>query len=146
LTLQKELFQARYDANYYKSLHCRNVKIRERIQYEHDAEIRRLKQKHQIETDEFQKIIEKLQAKLKLRERQLFGKKSEQHANSESSEKEKPNRNRGQQKGHKAPPKRKYDHLPMMPEVQDIPENDRLCPCCNAPLYRYRHFRRKQRD
>ncbi|MEI8328468.1 MAG: hypothetical protein WCG14_00480 [Chlamydiia bacterium] len=49
--LRKELFQARYDANYYKDLHHRNVAIRERMQYEHDAEIRNLKKKHAEEVD-----------------------------------------------------------------------------------------------
>ncbi len=47
--LQKDLFQARYDANYYKYLHRRNVAARERVQYNHDVEIRRLKQKHTVE-------------------------------------------------------------------------------------------------
>ena len=131
--LRKELFQASYDANYYKTLHRRNMKMRERVQYEHDAEIRKLQKNHQIEIDELQKTIAKLQAKLKLRERQLFGKKSEQQANSESLGKKKSDRNRGQQRGQKAPPKRKYGHLPVIPEVQEIPEDERLCPCCSAP-------------
>ena len=44
--LQKELFQARYDASFYKSHYQNGIAIRERIRYEHDAEIRKLKQKH----------------------------------------------------------------------------------------------------
>ena len=134
IQLRKELFQARYDANYYKELHQRNVAARERVQYEHDAEILKLKQKHREEVEQLQEAIIKLIAKIKLRERQLFGKKSEQGSGkSESSSKSKSKRSRGQQKENKAPSKRDYPHLPVIPEVQEISENDRICPCCNEP-------------
>src|SRR5690242_13880400 len=95
--LRKDLFQARYEASYYKDLHRRNVAARERVQYEHDAEIWKLKQKHQEEVDRLEETIRHLQAKVKLRERQLFGKKNEQGANNgESLNKGK--RTRGQQR------------------------------------------------
>src|SRR5665213_267404 len=132
--LRKELFQACYDANYYKELHRRNVAMRERVQYQHDAEIRKLKQKHQKEVKQLENTIEVLKAKVKLRERQLFGKKSEQGAgNSESLDKNKSKRNRGQQRGNKSPPKRDYSHLPVIPEIQELPETERVCLCCSAP-------------
>jgi transposase len=132
--LRKDLFEARYEANYYKDLHRRNVAARERVQCEHDAEIWKLKQKHQEEVDRLEGTIRHLQAKVKLRERQLFGKKSEQSSNREESlNKGKSTRNRGQQREHKSPPKRDYSHLSVIPEIQEIPENDRICPCCNAP-------------
>lgn len=132
--LQKDLFQARYDANYYKDLHRRNVAARERVQYNHDVEIRRLKQKHTVETAQLEKTIKKLEAKVKLRERQLFGKKSEKGtSNSESFNKNKSKLLRGQQRGKNSPPKRDYSHLPVIPEVQDILESERVCHCCNVP-------------
>jgi len=132
--LRKELFQARYDANYYKELHHRNVAMRERVQYQHDAEIRKLKQKHQEEVEQLENTIKVLKAKVKLRERQLFGKKSEQGAgNSESLDRNKSKRNRGQQRGNKSPPKRDYSHLPVLSEIQELPETERTCLCCNAP-------------
>ena len=132
--LQNDLFRARYDANYYKDLHRRNVVARERIQYDHDAEIRKLKQRHKEEVNCLEETIRKLQAKLRLRERQLFGKKSEQGANdSKSLNKDKSTLNRGQQHGKKSPPKRDYAHLPIVSEMQEIPENECICPCCNAP-------------
>ena len=134
IQLRKDLFQARYDANYYKDLHRRNIAMRERVQYNHDAEIRKLRQKHKSEVDHLEETIKKLQAKIKLRERQLFGKKSERGSvNSEALNKNKSKLKRGQQNGGKSPPKRDYSHLPVIPEVQDISEQDRLCPCCNAP-------------
>src|SRR3972149_3319492 len=134
LQLRKELVHARWEANLYKSHYLRNVSIRERIQQEHEAALEQLKQKHQAEIDQLEKTIKKLEAKVKLRERQLFGKKSEQGSDgSESADKEKPTRGRGQQCGKPSPAKRKYSHLPVIPEIQDIPEGERICPCCNTP-------------
>ena len=131
--LRNELVQARWEANPYKDFHRRNTKIRERLQYEHESEVRKLKKRYGTEIDALQQIIAKLQAKLKLRERQLFGKKSEQQAKNEALEKEKSKRNPGQQRGQKAPPKRNYTYLPVLSEMQEIPEDKRLCPCCKAP-------------
>ena len=131
---RKDLFQARYEANYYKDLHHRNVAARERVKYEHDAEIRKLKQKQNVEVDRLEETIKKLTAKVKLRERQLFDKKSEKGiAHSESLNKNKSKLTRGQQRGKKSPPKRNYSHLPVIPEIQEIPENERICPCCHIP-------------
>jgi transposase len=131
--LRKELFQARYDANFYKSHYQNGIVIRERMQYEHDTEIRNLKKKYNEEVDRLKEMVNKLEAKVKLRERQLFGKKSEQGpGKSESLSKNKSKLNRGQQQGNASPPKRDYSHLPVIPEIQDVPESERICPCCNA--------------
>lgn len=131
--LRKDLINARCEANLYKSYHLRNISIRERIQYEYDVEIQKLKQKHKEEVSQLQEKIKKLEAKVKLRERQLFGKKSERgSANSESLNKKKSKLNRGQQRGRASPPKRDYSHLPVIPEVLEIPEDERICPCCKA--------------
>ena len=75
IQLRKDLFSARYDANFYKSHYQNGIVIRERMRYEHDAAIRKLTQLHKEEIDQFQKVISTLKAKVKLRERQLFGKK-----------------------------------------------------------------------
>lgn len=133
--LRKDLFQAYYDANFYKSHYQNGLTIRERMRYEHAAKIQDLKKKHKEEVLQFENSIKKLEAKVKLRERQLFGRKSEQgSAGSESSKKDNSSkRGRGQQRGGKSPRKRKYPHLNIIPQVQDIPENERICPCCNAP-------------
>lgn len=132
--LRKDLFQARYEASFYKSHYQNGIAIRERMRYEHDVVIRNLKQKHKDEIERLENQIKHLQAKVKLRERQLFGKKSEQGAaNNESLKKNKPKLNRGQQAGKKTPSKRNYSHLQVEPEVRDVPENERLCPCCQAP-------------
>jgi len=131
--LKKEFFKARYEAAYYKDLHYRNVAMRERSQYEHDAEIRNLKKKHQEEVEQLENTIKQLDAKVKLRERQLFGKKSEKGScKNESGKKDKSERCRGQQKDNKSPAKRDYSHLPIIPEIVEMAEDKRTCPCCNA--------------
>ena len=83
--LRKEIVQARWEARLYKKFHQCNVKKREHIQYEHELETQKLKKKHREEVDKLQKTIEELKAKLKLRERQLFGKKSERHKDFKST-------------------------------------------------------------
>jgi transposase len=133
IQLRKDLFQARYDANFYKYHYQNGIAIRERMQHEHAVEVLKLRQKHRAEVEQLEETVRKQQAKIKLRERQLFGKKSEQSStNNESLGKNKSKLKRGQQRGKKSPPKRDYSHLPVMPEVQDIPECERVCPCCNA--------------
>jgi len=79
--------------------------------------------------------VDELQAKLRLRERQLFGRKSEKGATKQ--EKGSPNpkkRHRGQQPGSQGHGRRDYSHLPAEPEVHDIAEDKRCCPKCNLPL------------
>lgn len=132
IQLRKDLFSARYEASFYKSHYQNGIAIRERMRYEHDAAIRKLTQLHKEETDQLRKTIAILEAKVKLRERQLFGKKAEKGAGGNESTKKKSKRKRGQQNGEKSPSKRDYSHLPVMPEIQDILENARICPCCNA--------------
>jgi len=147
--LKKELFEARCDANYYKKLHALDVEKRKRRQYEHDAEIQKIKKKYQTKIDEFQKTIARLSAKLKLRERQLFGKKSERHVSNKGLNKKKSKRSRGQQRGRKSPDKRKYTHLPIISELYrnkleilfDKRKCPRFMPLEAAPVHRQRRCR-----
>lgn len=81
--------------------------------------------------------IAQLEAKLRLRERQLFGRKSEKspnHQESTDSNADTPKEPRGQQPGSKGHGRRSYSHLPAREELQDIPEGERCCPTCNLPL------------
>jgi len=83
-----------------------------------------------------QEVVE-LKAKLCLRERQLFGRKSEKGYNKLDSAKpetgtdKKP---RGQQPGSKGHGRRDYTHLPAREEICDIPESERRCPICGLPF------------
>ena len=82
------------------------------------------------------KKIAELEAKLRLRERQLFARKSEkggkqETAQSKADEEKKP---RGQQKGSHGHGRRDHSHLPAQEEIRDIPENERRCPGCGLPF------------
>ncbi|MGH8921387.1 MAG: IS66 family transposase [Actinomycetes bacterium] len=41
-------------------------------------------------------------------------------------------RGRGQQRGSRGHGRRDYSHLPTREEVHDVPEGERVCPCCGA--------------
>lgn len=81
--------------------------------------------------------IAELWAKLRLRERQLFERKSEKGANHPESTD--PNTDadkkpRGQQPGSKGHGRRNHANLPAREETQDISEEQRCCPTCGLPL------------
>ena len=81
--------------------------------------------------------IAELEAKLRLRERQLFGRKSEKGHNKNDSTNSNENGNkkgRGQQPGSKGHGRRDYSHLPANEEEHDIPESECRCPNCGLPF------------
>ena len=68
--------------------------------------------------------IAELRAKVNLRERQLFGRKSEKGGKkSESKENKGEKRPRGQQPGSKGHGRRDYSHLPAKAEFHDLPKD-----------------------
>lgn len=82
--------------------------------------------------------IEELKAKLRKREQQLFGKKSEQSPSKQGeqnqAQKTAPNKKKkGQQVGSKGHGKRDYSHLPAVEETVSLFEKDAICPCCCSP-------------
>jgi transposase len=82
------------------------------------------------------KKIAELEAKLRLRERQLFARKSEKEnkqksAPSKADQEKKP---RGQQKGSPGHGRRDQSPLPAQEEIRDIPQNEKSCPCCGLPF------------
>jgi transposase len=88
--------------------------------------------------NEAQQEIEQLRAQLRLRERQLFERKSEKagsppQAAPATTTTSTPKRPRGQQRGRPSPPRRCYDHLPSVEEVLDIPPAQQRCPGCGEP-------------
>jgi len=103
------------EAGYWKIMHHKAV-VREQV----------LKQKN-----------EELEAKLRLRERQLFGRKTEKKAQGDktlNTPNEQKKRPRGQQKGAKGHGRKCHDELPAKEEVVDLPEGEKQCPCCGLPL------------
>ncbi len=115
--LLRENLELRQQVGYWKAQHARAIaRVAER-----DAE------------------IAQLQAKLKLRERQLFGRKSEKRSRG-PDDKTSPGtgqgagqRPRGQQRGQPQPSRRDYDHLPVEEKFLDIAVDEQHCPCCGLP-------------
>lgn len=78
---------------------------------------------------------EQLKAKLKLRERQLFGRKSEKGTNkSETSGSKRSGKSRGQQPDSKGHGRRDYSNLPAKEETYDLSEGECCCPKCGLPF------------
>ncbi len=74
-------------------------------------------------------------AKIKDLQKRVFGKKSEKQGASKS-EKGEPNatrRNRGQQPGSVGHGRTQRPDLPVIPEVLDLPEDEKNCSCCGLP-------------
>ena len=85
---------------------------------------------------------ESLRAQLRLREQQLFGKKSESHPTpSEARQPQAENqtqRPRGQQPGKPSPARRDHSHLPAVEEIVELPDDgQRQCPCCGLAFEQF---------
>jgi transposase len=87
-----------------------------------------------------QEEIEQLRAQLRLRERQLFERKSEKGCSPSASAATMPplpKRPRGQQRGRPSPARRCHDHLPAVEELVDIPADQQQCPRCGQPWHSF---------
>ncbi len=94
----------------------------------------------QLKTREAELINEneELKAKLRKREQQLFGRKSEKNTaspekNPNTTQPEKPKKKRGQQPGSVGHGRRDYNDLPTTEEVVSLAAESACCPCCNLP-------------
>jgi transposase len=87
--------------------------------------------------DQLQQELDDLRAKLRLRERQLFERKSEKTSalpqTPAAAALPRPKRPRGQQPGRPSPPRRSYEHLPVVEETTDIPADQQRCRDCGQP-------------
>ena len=116
IKLSIEINSLRSDVGYWKNCHQRALD-REKV----------LKQR-----------CEELEAKIKLRERQLFGRRSEKGSKdseqSDSNVPEKAKRKRGQQRGAKGHGRRRHENLPVVEEFTELAKDQQCCPCCGLPL------------
>lgn len=88
---------------------------------------------------EAQKLeIKELQAKLRLREQQLFGRSSEKKTGSSEKQnagkkcdKKKP---RGQQPGSSGHGRKLHENLPVIPVEVDLNDSEKVCDCCGLPF------------
>ena len=117
--LKQQVRELQCDVGYWKSRHAdavlRNVKLQAELD-QAKAEIRQLKSER-------------------------FGKKSEKQSSSDRSNElidlQAPvatKKRRGQQPGKPAPKRRDYSQLPVRLDVVDVPDQEKLCPCCGLSL------------
>jgi transposase len=79
--------------------------------------------------------LAQLQAKLRLREQQLFGRKAETKASTEKApDARRSQRSRGQQPGRPGPKRRDYSHLPAVEQVVERPAEEQRCSDCGCPF------------
>jgi transposase len=84
--------------------------------------------------------VDRLQALLRLREQQLFGRKTEAGAATEPTvppanpAPPPPRRKRGQQHGRKGPKRRDHSHLPAVLEDHELPPEQCRCSRCGQPF------------
>src|SRR5436309_9332410 len=76
-----------------------------------------------------------LQAQLRLREQQLFGRKAETSATASGAARaDRSPRPRGQQRGKPGPKRRDYTHLPATEELVELPAEQQRCRSCGEPF------------
>jgi transposase len=81
--------------------------------------------------------IDSLRAQLRLREQQLFGRKTEAGADTTPTPDRphpKPKRPRGQQVGQPGPKRRDFSHLPAVEQTLDLPHEQQACAACGQPF------------
>ena len=88
--------------------------------------------------EELKKENKELKAKLRMREKQLFGKKSEKTKKSEkqtnSNKAKNQKRNRGQQPGKPGHGRGKHNKLEIIEETIELPEDEKFCKICGLPF------------
>ena len=84
---------------------------------------------------ELEARVAELEGKLRLREQQLFGRKTEVGAGpSEALSTPRPKKPRGQQPSKPGPTRRDYSHLPATEVVLELRPEQQLCSCCGKPF------------
>jgi transposase len=92
-------------------------------------------QRAKAREDQLKETNKELEATLKLREHQLFGRKTEQGTgDSEQQPPEpSPSRKRGQQRGRPGHGRRHHPQLPVKEEFHELPPEEQACPWCGLP-------------
>ncbi len=103
-----------------------------------ESRFRRAKEReHVLKTEN-----ERLKAEIRALERRLHGRQTETRPGellnaakrSGNPAKPKRQRRRGQQPGNPGPLRRSHEHLPVVDEVVELPEDQRQCACCGKPF------------
>jgi FtsZ-binding cell division protein ZapB len=118
--LRRENAELRQQVGYWKAMHSRAVQRAEILEAE----------------------LEQLRGENRKLQDQLFGRKSEtasslDRSNRLEGEEDPPPSTplkRGQRKDRPGPTRRNYSHLPVVEELRELPEAQRVCPQCGAAL------------
>lgn len=135
-TLNFQDYVSRLTANYenrYNLLRCEMIEHKTKAHY-WENQFNQAKERESALKSE----VEDLKARLRKREQQLFGKKSEQSTFSPDCVPSglgtaKQKKKRGQQQGTKGHGQRDYGHLITLEEEVSFAENDGFCRCCGLP-------------
>ncbi|HVV68793.1 MAG TPA: hypothetical protein VHE99_07165 [Gammaproteobacteria bacterium] len=87
--------------------------------------------------------LEELKAKLRKREQQLFGRRTEKQVSTLQSAPAKSAKKLGQQANNPIPTRRDYRDLPEVEEVVGLNESENYCPCCHFTLGNQKNFKSK---
>jgi transposase len=132
--LRREVLELRQDVH---DLRRANTELRQQVGYWKAMHARAVHRAGLLEAE-----VEQLRGENRKLQDQLFGRKSER-----ASSQDRPNRlegqedqapstppRRGQRKDRPGPTRRDYSHLPVVEDLRDLPEPQRVCPRCGTAL------------
>ena len=135
--LRRELLELRQEV---AELRRENSELRQQVGYWKAQHARAVHRAEHLEAE-----FENLRGENRKLQDQLFGRKSEKsstqdrsnHLEDESDDRDSSTpRKRGQRKDQPGPRRRDYSHLPVVDDLQELPEDRRICPKCGAALSR----------
>jgi len=137
--LRRENLELRQQVGYWKAQHARAVHRAEHL----EAEVERIRGENRRLQDQFATQVEQLRGENRRLQDQLFGRKSEKSSTPDRSnhlegendnQKSSASPKRGQRKDRPGPPRRDYSHLPVIEDLRELPEDQRVCPRCGTAL------------
>jgi transposase len=126
--LVREILELRQRANYWESC-FRRVKEREEA----------LQQQAKEREEALQQQIQQLQAEIRDLHQRFTGggsktSRTKNNLATPPADPSKLKRPRGQQPGNPGPRRRDHEHLPLVPEIIELPQDQRVCRCCGKPF------------
>jgi transposase len=131
------LLDARREAAYYKSMHCRSAARVKVLQLQLLQAETRCREKAALRIAELEQELAAAKARIRQLEQQVFGRKTE--SSSSATPDKMPiaaasaaptKRVRGQQPGKPRPKRRDHSALPCVEEILDLPAGERCCSAC----------------
>ena len=114
-----------------------NAELRQQVGYWKAQHARAVHRAGQLEAE-----AEQLRGENRKLQDQLFGRKSEtasvqdrsNRLEGEDDQTPSPTAKRGQRTDRPGPARRDYSHLPVVEDLRELPEDQRVCPQCGEPL------------